>query len=155
MVENGLTVVRCWGGWLGGADLALARKLRLLRVKVEGNLFTFEREDFIHFFWELMAKSYEGVRICVSDFISQSSHHCIDVSWHRISINSLRVDRPHARNHPIWFQKAGHAYLGTAKGLECVFGNAFSWTLDLSWWNVAGRNPFGKSCLGCAWRSSS
>ena len=68
--------------------------------KVGRNLFTFGTEDFIHFGWELMAKSYERVRIYVSDFISQSSHHCIDVNWSRISINSLRVYRSHAFDIP-------------------------------------------------------
>jgi len=92
--------VRWWGGWLGGADLALARKLRLSRVKVGRNLFTFETEDFIHSGWKLMTKFYGRVRISVSNFISQSSHHCIDVSWSRISINSLRVYRPHAFDIP-------------------------------------------------------
>ena len=81
---------------LAGTDLARASKERLSGVEVGWNLLTFETENFVHLCWELMAKFDESVGISVSDFISQVAHHCIDVGWSWISVNSLRQDCLHA-----------------------------------------------------------
>ena len=161
----------CWNGgeWLDGCEV-MRRLIRRSRSCTCTQIATFEgqswRESFylwdgkLHSFW--LGAHGKVVWACwdlcfwLHLVIFASLHRCEWVSdFDKLVENISPTCVRYTRNHPIWLQKTIHVYIDTTEGSDCALGNAFPWTLDSSWWNVAGRNPVRKSCLSCAWRASS
>ena len=82
------------------AHIALACKWRFPRTEIRGNFLPFQSKNLIHFRRELVNQLRECFRVGISNWLTKSTHHSLNVLWPRIPINLLRKNRPEPFNAP-------------------------------------------------------
>ena len=88
---------------------AFASMWALPRIEISRNFLPLQTVDLVHLCRELVHKSGQSLRVCVSHFLPQTPHEPTDMSRSGIPINSLRKDGPESFNAPkvipFWSEK--------------------------------------------------
>ena len=88
---------------------AFANMWALPRSEISRNFLPLQTVDLVHICRELVHKSGQSLRVCVSHFLPQTPHDPTDMSRSGIPINSLRKDGPESSNAPkvisFWSEK--------------------------------------------------
>ena len=78
-------------------------------IEISRNFLPLQTVDLVHLCRELVHKSGQSLRVCVSHFLPQTPHDPTDMSRSGIPINSLREDGPESFNAPkvipFWSEK--------------------------------------------------
>ena len=88
---------------------AFASMWALPRSAISRNFLALQTVDLVHLCRELVHKSGQSLRVCVSHFLPQTPHEPTDMSRLGIPINSLRKNGPESFNAPkvipFWSEK--------------------------------------------------
>jgi hypothetical protein len=113
----------------------------LPKIEISRNFLPLQTVDLVHLCRELVHKSGQSLRVCVSHFLPQTPHDPTDISRSGIPINSLRKDGPESS----MLQKSSHfgpknkgsvssyrqsvgVWAGKCSSMNCIW-------VAVVWWN--------------------